>query len=701
MIIFKQRRMENLLKELSPAGRQFLFFLTPFQTINDYFVQDYWDFLQTEPAFAEAPFQQWEQVKEELMQFGVLQSFSDYSFYLRFSPSFIPFLRRYAFTHSQESLEKLETIFIHYYWQISNIYLDYIQSSQTSKRKTGMDSVKLEFENIHLTINLLLKRQKSVQAPFRLITEYLYWERDLQGRLQQIETIYQALSAYSEDSLTAALQFEITQTQFMLGSAYYDLRQLDVAQQHWEACLNDWAFDEEDLSALKLRAEVQRNLGTIHQERKTYQQAQQYYTLALEAFKRFGDERKQADVYKNLAVMSWEQGLHQEAQNKGMQALELFEKNGYTFEAGEVHSNLGVIAQAMHQLDLAQEHLEAALHVYESFKDLFGIAKISQNLGVFFWRQGALKKAEAAYQKAFQVFTQLKDEANQAQIYQNLGALAEESGDLEQAVAYNQLALPTFIKAGDRYREARTYVNLGSLTEQQGNFDLALQYYEKAIDIFKNLENRQLDMAFIWHNIGVLYCQKKEYVQAEQHLYKAMDTYDLLNDGLRKGRVYINLAILYEEQDQVEKALQNYHLAAKIISKTNNASNLAIVYHNMADLYRKENDLHSAGKYFQEALRFYKQCDNQVAQAQMLNYLGSVAALQGSFENAKNHYRQALQLFLKSGELIQARIALEDIFQTTLHYRDKTFGQEMVKVAAPYFSGKDKVWLQEWWEKFQ
>ncbi len=695
--------MENLLKELSPAGRQFLFFLTPFQTINDLpnFIQDYWDLLKAEEAFADGPFEDWDQIKQELIEVGILQYVPGYTFYLRFSPSILPFIRRYALTHGENRWEYLNSIFILYYWRVSNKYLDLLQANDAYKRQAGIDSVKLEFENFLYTLQILLKRQLVVLAPLKVIATYLFWSRDLQGRLQQIESTYQALKAYPEERITPAIQLEIMEVQFMLGSAWYDLRQLDTAKQHWEACLSEWAFDEEDLSSLKLRAEVQRNLGAIHQERKTYQQAQQYYTFALEAFQRCEDERKQAEVYKNLSVMNWEQGLYQEAQNKGMQALELFKKNGYIFEAGEVHSNLGVIAQAMHQFDLAQEHLEAALHVYESFKDLFGIAKISQNLGVFFWRQGALKKAEAAYQKAFQVFTQLKDEANQAQIYQNLGALAEESGDLEQAVAYNQLALPTFIQAGDRYREARTYVNLGSLTDQLGNFDLALSYFEKAIGLFQQLEGRQQDLAHVWQNLGILYLQQEAYDQAESHLQKALNTYQQLGDSVRQGRIYANLAVLYEQQENFKKANQFYLLAVGFLNEKRNAQELAALYRNMGDLYRKENDLPEAGHYFQKALQLYQQFENPIAQAQMRFNLGSIAAQLGRFENAKNHYRQALQLFLKSGELIQARMALEGIFQTTLHYGDKTFGQEIVKVAASYFSGKDKVWLQEWWEKFQ
>lgn len=177
--------MENLLKNLSSAARLLLYYLTPFQTINDLpnYIGDYWDLLKAEEEFAEGHFQEWEQIKQELIEVGVLQLVPGYTFYLRFSPSVLPFLRRYALTYGEDRWEKLEAIFILYYWRVSNRYLELLQSNDAYKRQAGIDSVKLELENFLYTLQILLKRQLIVLAPLQAITTYLYWSRDLQINL--------------------------------------------------------------------------------------------------------------------------------------------------------------------------------------------------------------------------------------------------------------------------------------------------------------------------------------------------------------------------------------------------------------------------------------------------------------------------------------------------------------------------------------
>ena len=68
---------------------------------------------------------------------------------------------------------------------------------------------------------------------------------------------------------------------------------------------------------------------------------------------------------------------------------------------------------------------------------------------------------------------------------------------------------------------AASYNNIGLVYMQKGELDKALEFYNKALEIKKEKAPNSLSLATSYNNIGMVYRQKGDAARAEEYLKKA------------------------------------------------------------------------------------------------------------------------------------------------------------------------------------
>ena len=93
-------------------------------------------------------------------------------------------------------------------------------------------------------------------------------------------------------------------------------------------------------------------LGTVAQEQRQWQQAEQYYQQALQIFIEYNDRYAQANTYGRLGIMAGEQGQLTQAQAYILQALEKFVEYKDDYSRDIVLRSLARLWQASGDKDL-------------------------------------------------------------------------------------------------------------------------------------------------------------------------------------------------------------------------------------------------------------------------------------------------------------------------------------------------------------
>lgn len=240
--------------------------------------------------------------------------------------------------------------------------------------------------------------------------------------------------------------------------------------------------------------------------------------------------------------------------------------------------------------------LQNAFTLARDQQDTLGMVKAYNNLGAVFQNTGALDKALENYLKANVLGENHLNSAQKSNVLLNIGLVHEELNHLKEALSFYLQALNLLEKENNKKSLAFVHTNLGSLYSKVNNRDKAIEHLKLARKIFEELGNEigiaevlndfslvymadnpeitieYLDLAekiynkyrhraglFQTHkNAGQAYVNLKEYNLALEHLRKAQQYSDTLQNDFYKRDIYLKLAHLHELQQKYFEATEFY-----------------------------------------------------------------------------------------------------------------------------------------------
>jgi hypothetical protein len=242
-----QKRTESILHcidysfgNLSKASQQLLVCFAPFTSvIYQRGLDQYIDLLRLEPALAQLPFESWSQMRNEIMDRGLLSIHPEFPSFLRLNPILPYFLRTRLNNLEQSNIRRaIEMAFYRYYKQISH-ELDLLQKSKDpQKQRTSQMIMQIEYENLSTALDLALVFQEAVEPIFNVLISYQSVVTHDQTSLKLSEAILSRLGSYT--SQRRDWEFDRDTVSVTLTSAVqkFELGQYAEAEELYKEVLN-------------------------------------------------------------------------------------------------------------------------------------------------------------------------------------------------------------------------------------------------------------------------------------------------------------------------------------------------------------------------------------------------------------------------------------------------------------------------------
>lgn len=317
-----------------------------------------------------------------------------------------------------------------------------------------------------------------------------------------------------------------------------------IAQDQYQiACKYD-ELQNFDMAIIHLRDSAQ-NFQKVYPSNNHIDLATTFYMTALVFNKQNNLEKSQK--YFNNALIVYKKCLPPNHQNIATALINIawiLDKQGKYTEAIDCYKESIKIDEKRVPVD----DLEIALTFY--------------SIGLAYEKLEIFEKAERYYRIAFEKYVK-----KLAPNHLDLAKVLDRLGKTYLAMGKLDLAWP---KINDAYMIRKTQLDAdnptlayslttyGDYLRVTGRFKEAKEKYYEAMAACKNLALVNLDRADIWHSMGLLYCDTKEYDNSLKYLSRSLDVRKtLLPSGhfdIQKARNYLGLA--YKMKGDYEKALE-------------------------------------------------------------------------------------------------------------------------------------------------
>ncbi|MEM7371793.1 MAG: CHAT domain-containing tetratricopeptide repeat protein [Bacteroidota bacterium] len=377
--------------------------------------------------------------------------------------------------------------------------------------------------------------------------------------------------------------------------------------------LNPIPFNETDSLVL---GEAYEMLGHNHERQRDFQNALEFYELAL-------------DVKKSLL-------------------------GNNHIDVGSIYNGMGLCLKNQGEYEQALAYFEQGLEVGFSLpeENQSLLAKVYNNMALIHSDRGEINRALDLFHKTLQ--QDLKSWGPHhpyvATTYMNIGSLLLEKHDLNQALIYLDKALRIQKRAGGEEGTSvvKIYYNIGNTWILKGDAGKGLEYFHKAMNILIALQIEEDYLAgVVLGGIGTAYNYLEKYSQALPAFEKSLDIFAKIfdeNDPVL-GHRYVNLGNVYKYQNNFDSALAYYETALTIFSDAygRNNSEVASIYNNIGLLYDDAGRYEPAIAAFQTALNIFLTVygPHHPEYANLFTYLGTSYRKMGLFPIAWQSFQKA------------------------------------------------------------
>jgi len=418
---------------LSPEAQNLLLCLAPFTSVFDMGALDnYTDHLKQQPALSALPFERWQEVLQEAVNWGLLSPDADNPRFLRLQPTLSYFLRNRLNEKEQaEGKAAIEKAFREHYRVIGRSLNGLFTSKEPRERQIGQFITHLEYENLVTAINLALAAQESIGGLYGALMEYLDSTKNQRQSLNLFLAIEKQFAQYPTEKLAGSLGVEYISVIGTIANKQKDLKQYEEAVALYQKLLErvDQIRGIDEKAKGNLKAGTYHNLGMVAEEQRKWEEAEGYYQQALQIFIEYKDRANQAKTYHQLGRVAQEQDKWQEAEGYYQQALQIFVEYHDRYEQADTYHQLGRVAQEQRKWEEAEQYYQQALQIYVEYHDRYAQAGTYGQLGLLALEQQQWVQARDYLLQALEIFVNYNDDYKGGITGRNLARLWRESGD--------------------------------------------------------------------------------------------------------------------------------------------------------------------------------------------------------------------------------------------------------------------------------
>ncbi len=333
---------------LSSDAQRLLLCLAPFTgVINRKWLPQYSAQLQQQPALGDLPFERWEEVVDEAINWGLLVPDGQLDGYLRVQP-ILPYFLRTRLQEEADLLQSVEMSFYQHYNNIGDFLQQSIQSTEPDTRQIGLVLTRIEYENLSTSLMLALRDQREFFNQYEALFRYLLAQSAHEQCARLSEQVLNRQKGYVANKLSDDVARHFLLVADRASHAYLMTKAYSKAKQTYEDSLtyiSQLPGVTAEFRATAL-ASVHHNLGMVAEEQRAWAQAEAHYQQALEIYIEFNDRYSQASTYHQLGRVAEEQEQWDQARSYFLTALQTYH------EFGEQH-NLNIVYTSLARLNRA------------------------------------------------------------------------------------------------------------------------------------------------------------------------------------------------------------------------------------------------------------------------------------------------------------------------------------------------------------
>ena len=184
-----------------------------------------------------------------------------------------------------------------------------LESKKPQEKQVGQLLTGLEYENLVTALSLALEAHASILEPYRALSGYLDATQDQKRGLELGQMVLRQLEGYSSEKLAGELGAEFAGVIDEIANRQLRMRLYEEAETSYQKALAIFLELKilERATAQKLSAGIYHNLGSVAQEQRQWQQAEQYFQSALEILREYDDTYAISIVLRSM-VRLWKDG---------------------------------------------------------------------------------------------------------------------------------------------------------------------------------------------------------------------------------------------------------------------------------------------------------------------------------------------------------------------------------------------------------
>ncbi len=336
------------------------------------------------------------------------------------------------------------------------------------------------------------------------------------------------------------------------------------------------------------------------------------------------------------------------------------------FTDNEIGSTLSSLIESKNE----RERQSGSLFAQAEYENLHSAVRSALHYRIdFFDSYEALfrfLKSRSAYEQATTLCRLVLDAKDRYISAQQAGEIGAKLYLVYERLAYCHLKAHRNVEAGTAYQDAlkqiaaltamspeqrqrwsvNVYHQLGIVAQEQRQWAQAEQTYRQALDIYIEFNDRYYQ-ANVYHQLGMVAQGQRQWAQAEQYYRQALDIYIEFNDRYNQASTYHQLGMVAQAQRQWAQAEYYFRHSLDLKIEFNDRCEQAPTYHNLGAVAQALRQWAQAEHNYRQALDIKIEFNDRYEQASTYHQLGMLAQEQRQWAQAEHYYHQAVDIYLE------------------------------------------------------
>jgi CHAT domain-containing protein len=232
-----------------------------------------------------------------------------------------------------------------------------------------------------------------------------------------------------------------------------------------------------------------------------------------------------------------------------------------------------------------------------------------QNKAIIFYYRNEIDSSIYWYKKSLDHLKKYSIEnEHKALTLQNIAISYFKKNDIQNTIRYFEMGIQESYRTGNTYNLGEIYIKYGSIMFRWHQYNKAIEYYRKAEEIIKPNEGNELQLKFIYQNLGKCYIIKGDYFYALNYFNNALNIRNF-ESKYQLGDIILDIAIIYIALNNFNKT--NTLLDSSLLGKHyyNLEMKQKFLYLN-AQAYSRSGNFDRAEYYFEKSIELYHSSKN-------------------------------------------------------------------------------------------